>query len=81
MSNFPLKMLISEDPSVKAVMGATAPDRERVLGRLIDESLEVADAPEPPEESYDDAAALAGDFKKLRVVQRVNKLVKTLKDF
>jgi len=78
LSNFPLKMLISGDPSVKAVMGDTAPDRDQVLGLLIDESLEVPGAPEPPEESDDDDAGLAGDFKKLRVVQRVNKLIKTM---
>jgi predicted acylesterase/phospholipase RssA len=79
LSNFPLKMLISGDPSVKAVMGATASDRERVLGLLIHESLEVPGAPEPLGESGDDDAGLTEDFKKLRVVQRVNNLIKTLR--
>jgi predicted acylesterase/phospholipase RssA len=79
LSNFPLRMLISDDSSVKEVMGNTAPNRERVLGLLIDEDLEVNGAPPPPAQEEDDFKALvADDIKKLRVVQRVNRLVKTM---
>jgi len=79
LSNFPLRLLISDDPSVREVMGNTAPDRERALGLLIDEDLKVSDAPPSPAQEEDDLKALlADDIKKLRMVQRVNKLVKTM---
>ena len=72
LSNFPIELFLSTQPQVLAVMGAKTTDDENVLGFLIDESLDVAGAPEPlPEEK-------AFDFGKLRSVQRIQNLINTL---
>ena len=78
LSNFPINMLTSDEPSVRAVMGDTVPNRDAVLGLLIDEELEVEGAPPPPDTSEDDDAGVAGNIKKLRTVQRVFRLIDTM---
>ncbi len=78
LSNFPIDKLTSDEPSVRAVMGDTQPDRNAVLGLLIDETLAVEGAPPPPAEDEDDDAGVAGDIKKLRTVRRVSRLVNTM---
>jgi len=78
LSNFPIDKLTSDEPSVRAVMGDTAPNRKAVLGLLIDETLTVAGAPPPPPEDVDDDAGIAGDIKKLRTVRRVSRLLNTM---
>ncbi len=79
LSNFPIDMLTSDEPYVRAVMGDTVPDRDAVLGFLIDEDLEVEGAPPRPDTSEDDDAGIAGNIKKLRTVQRVSRLVDTMR--
>jgi len=78
LSNFPIDHLTSDEPSVRAVMGDTAPNRKAVLGLLIDETLAVAGAPPPPPDHADDDAGIAGDIKKLRTVRRVSRLLDTM---
>jgi len=78
LSNFPIDKLTSDEPSVRAVMGVTEPNREAVLGLLIDETLEVEGAPPPPDEEEDDDAAVAGEVNKLRTVRRVSRLLNTM---
>ena len=46
---------------------------------LIDETLGVPGAPPPPNDSADDRAGVMGDIKKLRLVQRVTRLVETMR--
>ena len=78
LSNFPIDKLTSDEPSVRAVMGDTQPDRNAVLGLLIDETLEVEGAPPPPSEDEDDDAGVEGDVNKLRTVRRVSRLLNTM---
>jgi len=80
LSNFPINMLTSDEPSVRAVMGSTNPQRENVLGMLIDETREVENAPPPPEEDENDEEGVAGNIKKLRTVRRVTGLLNTLQE-
>lgn len=79
LSNFPINLLTSDESSTRAVMGDTQPDRTKVLGMLIDETLGVPGAPPPPNDSADDRAGVMGDIKKLRLVQRVTRLVETMR--
>ncbi len=79
LSNFPINLVTSDEPSVRAVMGDRQPNRNSVLGMLIDETLAVPGAPPPPDESTDDHAGVMGDIKKLRLVQRVKRLVETMR--
>ena len=79
LSNFPINLLTSDEPSVRAVMGDTVPNRDAVMGLLIDEDLEVENAPPPPKEVEDDDEGLAGKVKNLRTVQRVSRLVNTMR--
>ncbi|MFQ5684299.1 MAG: patatin-like phospholipase family protein [Candidatus Binatia bacterium] len=78
LSNFPIDMLTSDEPSVRAVMGDTIPKREAVLGLLIDEMLEVENAPPPPDDDENDEEGVAGNIKKLRTVKRVSRLLNTM---
>jgi NTE family protein len=78
LSNFPIDKLTSDEPSVRAVMGDTPPNRNAVMGLLIDETLEVEGAPPPPPEDDDNEAGVAGDIKKLRTVIRVSRLLNTM---
>lgn len=77
LSNFPITLLTSFQPSI---MGSTLPEPQKVLGLLIDETLIVNGAPPPPKESVNDTEGLKGDFKKLRTVNRVSRLLDTMMD-
>lgn len=70
LSNFPLELFISSEPYVTDIMGPKT--GENVLGLLIDESLPVYDAPAK-------AAQLdpSLDFRKLRTIQRIGRLINT----
>jgi predicted acylesterase/phospholipase RssA len=72
LSNFPIELFISDQPQVLAVMGERTTESDKVLGFLIDESLEVAGAQEPLSEEK------IFDFGKLRSVQRIQNLINTL---
>ncbi len=79
LSNFPLDLLISSDKSVTDVMGDTNPDGADTLGFLIDETLEVAGAPEREvDEGTDDDKDLMASAKRLKTVHRVTKLMDTM---
>jgi predicted acylesterase/phospholipase RssA len=79
LSNFPINMFLSDEPEIQMLMGATVPEPDRLLGLLIDESLEVPDAPPLPKEDEDEGAGLGGKISKLRTVQRVQRLVDTMR--
>ncbi len=80
LSNFPINMLTSSDRRVRAIMGDTKPNRKAVLGLLIDETLEVKNAPPPPDDEEDDDQGVAGNLKKLKTVKRVLRLLNTMMD-
>lgn len=71
LSNFPIELLVSDEPRVTRVMGARR--SEAVLGFLIDESLTVPGAPRA-------APAGSGGFEwsKLRTVRRLRALIDTM---
>lgn len=71
LSNFPIELLISDEEHIGAVMGKKK-EGSRVLGLLIDESLEVEGAPVTVE-------AAAGGFKigEFKLIERLNRLVNT----
>lgn len=77
LSNFPIDLLTSDEPHVRAVMGDTDPDAAPTIGLLIDETLQVDGAPLPP---ADDGAetGIADDIKSLRTVSRVSRLMNTM---
>lgn len=77
LSNFPINLLTSSDPSVKAIMGDTAPDPASVIGLLIDESLPVENAPRPPEDDGEEDR-IVENIKQLRTVSRVSRLIGTM---
>lgn len=79
LSNFPINMFLSDEPEVQAVMGNVAPEPARVLGLLIDEDLDVPNAPPHLSEEEDEEAGLGGKISKLRTVQRVQRLVDTMR--
>ncbi len=82
LSNFPIYYLTSRDDEVKAVMGPTDPDAAPNLGLLIDETIDVPDAP-PKEEnkgSLDPAEGLLNNVTRLKTVQRITKILDTLTD-
>jgi predicted acylesterase/phospholipase RssA len=72
LSNFPIELFISAESHIVQVMGEKKAG-SRVLGLLIDESLEVPDAPAVP------GAPANGGFSvgQLRFIQRVNRLINT----
>ncbi len=70
LSNFPLELLVSDEPQVIAVMGPK--ETSNVLGLLIDETLPVEGADEETPE--DDGIRLA----ELRTVKRLRRLVNTV---
>ncbi|MGE0821314.1 MAG: patatin-like phospholipase family protein [Candidatus Binatia bacterium] len=80
LSNFPINLLASNEPSTRAVMGDTIAQRQNVLGLLIDETHEVKNAPPPPKIEEDDERGIKGDIKKLRTVKRVRQLLDTMMD-
>lgn len=68
LSNFPIELLLSDEPTVTAIMGPKRTDP--VIGLLIDESLAVPDAPTlPPNTGI--------DLQALRTVQRISRLIDT----
>lgn len=71
LSNFPIELLISDEEHIGAVMGEKKAG-SRVLGLLIDESLEVEGAPVMVE-------AATGGFKigEFKLIERLNRLVNT----
>jgi NTE family protein len=78
LSNFPINLLASNEPAVRACMGNTVADRTTVLGLLIDEEREVKNAPPPPKVEEDDEKGIKGNIKKLRTVTRVSRLLDTM---
>lgn len=77
LSNFPIDLLTSSDPSVKAIMGDTKPDPTSVVGLLIDESLPVENAPAPPKDDGEEDR-IVENIKQLRTVSRVSRLIGTM---
>ena len=45
LSNFPLELVTSDDPAIQEVMGGDPADDAETIGLLLDESLDVPDAP------------------------------------
>ena len=71
LSNFPIELFISDDDHITAVMGEKK-EGSRILGLLIDESLEVEGAPPGA------ASTTSGfSFGQLQLIQRLNRLVNT----
>ena len=79
LSNFPIDLLTSDEPPIRAVMGGADPGENHTIGLLIDEALEVANAPPPPDEGEDEDGFVE-DIKKLRTVRRVMRLVNTMSE-
>ena len=77
LSNFPLRLLTSNDSDVVAVMGTTDPAGAPNLGLLIDETLPVPNAGQPATPKADDSlkADLLQHTKRLRTIQRIKRLV------
>jgi predicted acylesterase/phospholipase RssA len=69
LSNFPIRLIATRDPSIQQVMGDTDPEGAGNLGLLIDEKLPVPGAAKqaPPEPR-----------NQLRTVQRISRLVDTM---
>ena len=80
LSNFPLRLLTSNDSDVVAVMGNTDPAGAPNLGLLIDETLPVPNAGQPAIPKADDSvkADLLQHTKRLRTIQRIKRLVDTM---
>lgn len=74
LSNFPIKLLLHQDPETTNVMGE--PTSDHVLGLLIDEQLEVPGAVADSESDSNFSSHI--DFKRLRMVQRVSRLINTM---
>ena len=79
LSNFPIHLLTSDEPPVRAVMGTINPNDNPTIGLLIDEALEVAGAPAAPDEGEDEDG-LVEDIRRLRTVRRVMRLVNTMSE-
>ena len=70
LSNFPIELLVSGERHVTDIMGEKR--SRNVMGLLIDETLDVPNAPPPP----GDASASA--FGRLRTIGRLKRLVDTI---
>jgi NTE family protein len=70
LSNFPLEYLTDNTPDVTAVMGTPPTEEAGIIGFLVDETLEVPNAPAP--------AATDDSHYESRVLNRVRKLVDTM---
>lgn len=70
LSNFPIELLVSDEPFVTAVMGPAVAGK--VIGLLIDDSLPVPDAPPPPETHP------RFDFGRLKTIVRLKSLIDTM---
>lgn len=76
LSNFPLQLLTSQDPSNAQVMGNVNPREARILGLLIDETI-----PVPGSGTSGGAVVASADqglVRRLKTVKRVRRLVDTL---
>ncbi len=71
LSNFPIELLVSNEPEVTAVMGPR--DDNPVLGFLIDEQIEVPGAPPAPQQ-----AGIPAQIGELRTAQRLKGLLDTV---
>lgn len=71
LSNFPIELFVVNEKYVTDVMGTRSEKEPEVIGFLIDESVEVPNAPDPPSPSR---WSSVGDFKP---VQRLLQLVDT----
>lgn len=80
LSNFPIHLLTSKDDEVVAIMGDTDPDAVPNLGLLIDETLPVAGAGEAESAKGTEnlEGGLLNNVKRLKTVQRIEKLVDTM---
>lgn len=77
LSNFPIELFISDQKPVQAVMGEKV--SERVLGLLIDESVDVPNAPAlPPKTGAPAKKKPAVEVGELSTVQRLMNLVNTM---
>ncbi len=77
LSNFPIELFISNQKPVQAVMGEKV--SERVLGLLIDESVDVPNAPAlPPKTGAPEKKKPAAQVGELATVQRLLNLVNTM---
>ena len=70
LSNFPIELLVSEAPHVTAIMGSH--QSRNVVGLLIDERLQVANAPAAQ------ATAPGFDFGRLKTIRRLKGLIDTM---
>ena len=70
LSNFPLELFVSDEQRVTDLMGSKR--SQNVMGLLIDESLEVPNAPPAPDEGSSSALG------RLRTIARVKRLVDTI---
>lgn len=71
LSNFPIRMIAEDGAAIREVMGDTGPDGAGNLGLLIDENLPVPGAP--------DHHRTPTGFTRLRTIQRVSRLLDTLR--
>lgn len=69
LSNFPIELLVSDEPTVTAIMGPKRNDP--IIGLLIDERTAVSNAPALP------AGGGGMNLQALRTVQRINRLIDT----
>lgn len=77
LSNFPIELFISDQKPVQAVMGEKV--SERVLGLLIDESVNVPNSPAlPPKTGAPENKKPAVQVGELATVQRLMNLVNTM---
>lgn len=77
LSNFPISLFVTEDENVNEIMGE-GQQSERVIGLLIDESLEVPGAEEPPKK----ASAVDGLLNRVDLIEamvlRIHGLTETV---
>ncbi len=72
LSNFPLELVTSDEPSIQALMGGDPAEDAETIGLLIDEGLSVADDPAPPSEG--------GVLRELQFDDRLARLVDAMTD-
>jgi NTE family protein len=76
LSNFPIELFLSDQPHVTHIMGEKA-SNARLLGFLIDDALEVPDAPKLEGKIGIIDQFLGGEIE-LQTTQRIGKLINTL---
>ncbi|ATX82531.1 putative acylesterase/phospholipase RssA, contains patatin domain [Mariprofundus ferrinatatus] len=80
LSNFPLKLLTSNDEAVKAIMGDEDPDEVANLGFIIDESLPVPNSGDAAAAGEAENGGMLGNIKRIKTVHRITRLVDTMTD-